>query len=160
MKANIQVLIILFSLCYSSGFSQVNHFTEDLNADINYTAMMNEMSIPELEESFTKVTDVKITKQPQFRGSLKYPTVNQYISSKVNFPEEARIAGREGLVKVQFEIYPNGSIGNIIFLETPDISFNREVETLLQEIPQWRPAYSGDVPVTSRYQLNINFSLQ
>ena len=160
MKANIQVLVILFSLCYSIGFSQVNHTVEGLNADINYTAMMDELSIPELEEDFVEATSLKITKQPQFVGSPEYPTVNQYISSNVNFPEEARLIGSSGIVQVQFDIYPNGSIGNIEFLKSPDISFNREVETLLQDLPQWRPAYSGDVPVTSRYQLNINFSLQ
>lgn len=102
----------------------------------------------------------KITALPEFIPTRKYKNADDFIYSKIQFPEEAREMGLSGVVKVQFDIHSDGSIGNVTFLQSPDKVFNSEVRKIVASMPNWQPAYSESVPVNSRYQLNINFLLR
>ncbi len=162
MKTKVSLIATLFFLFLSTGFSQVHseNNTEFNQKDQSLTAMHSNSEQLINLSSKERVANVVITEFPEFIGEGKYHSVNDYVYSNLEFPEEARITGRSGLVKVQFDILKNGTIGNIDFMESPDVSFNEEVIRLLGEMPNWKPAYSGETAVKSRYQLNINFSLR
>lgn len=158
MKTQTIILSAFFTLWLSIGFSQTE--SDQYQVSNSLTAMNSVIEQPSKTDSFSNNTAPRITSFPEFLGTAEYSDVNTYIYSNLEFPEEARITGRSGLVKVQFDIYQNGTIGNIGFIESPDSAFNKEVLRLLDAMPNWKPALSGTNPVKSRYQLNINFSLR
>jgi len=162
MKTKTLIISAFFTLWLSAGFSQshLNYYLEFNGGPDQLTAMSTteaELSENNIE---SKNSGAIITSFPEFVTTNDYTDVNAYIYSNMEFPEEARLAGRSGLVKVRFDIYENGSIGNIDILDSPDKSFDNEVMRLLDEMPNWKPAFSGTSPIKSRYQLNINFSLR
>lgn len=162
MKTKSLILSTFFALWLSTGFSQVdsNYNLDQVQESDPLTAMNSNFELANKADSDYNNVVAKITTYPEFMGNANYSDVNTYIYSNLAFPEEARITGRSGLVKVQFDIYIDGTIGNINIVESPDSSFNNEVLRLLKEMPNWKPALSGTNAVKSRYQLNINFSLR
>ncbi|NEN22191.1 energy transducer TonB [Cryomorpha ignava] len=162
MKTKISIIAALLTIYVSTGFSQVDanfNFDQYVENDL-LTAMNLDFGDAPNAHSDSDNATAKITTYPEWAGNGEYTDVNQYVYLNLEFPEEARITGRTGIVKVQFDIYQNGSIGNIDFIESPDAAFNKEVMRLLAVMPNWKPALSGKNPVKSRYQLNINFSLR
>lgn len=101
-----------------------------------------------------------MTARPFFIPTANYPNVDAYVADNIQFPEEARIAGRYGIVKVQFDISSEGEIENIHFLKCPDPVFEEETLRLLHAMPNWQSAMSGVTPIKSKSQLNLNFSLR
>lgn len=161
MKTKKFTISIIFTLWLSTAFSQVYaNDNSELNQRNDYlTAMTIAVEQASEVDSKSNIAAARITSFAEFVGTRRYTDVSEYIYSNIEFPEEARICGRSGLVKVRFDIYKNGSIGNIDIIETPDISFSTEVLRLLDKMPNWKPALCGRNTVKSRCQLNINFSL-
>ena len=161
MKTKTLIISALFTLSLGTCFSQVNtDYDSELNEERDALTAMN-LAIEKASKIDFESTNTaaRITSFPEFISSPEYTNVNEYIHSNMEFPEEAREIGLSGLVKVRFDINKDGSIGNVDFLESPDISFNEEVLRLLDKMPNWKPALSANSTVVSRYQLNINFSL-
>ena len=161
MKTKTLIISAFFTLWLSTGFSQVNtDYDSEINVERDPLTAMNLATEQTNKVDFKSNTAVaRITSFPEFISTGDYTDVNEFIYSNIKFPEEARVTGRSGLVKVRFDIYQNGEIGNFDIIESPDESFNTEVLRLLNEMPNWKPALSGEITVKSRYQLNINFSL-
>lgn len=159
-------LLILFSATLTFNVLEAQSISvyDELSELVNSFGKNQAVTIPD-ENSTTNLNRIenvnnRITAMPEFIPTRKYKNVNGFIYSKIKFPEEAREMGLYGVVKVQFDILSDGSIGNLTFIESPDKVFNTEIEKIVASMPNWQPAYSGSMPVESRYQLNINFSLR
>lgn len=162
MKTYKFILSALFTLWLSLGFSQLDSTCSAKHLPQGYplTAMNSTNELFMISDVESNTPAAIITKRPEFVGNGAYTDVNDFLYSNLKFPEVARITGRSGMVKVQFDIEENGAISNVAFVESPDSSFNEEVLRLLNEMPDWKPALSGNDPVKTRYQLNINFLLR
>lgn len=162
MKTKSLIITAFFALWLGTAFSQVdsNYNLDQVQENDPLTALYSSHDRESKADADVNIAGAKITTYPVFLGNADYSDVNTYIYSNLEFPEQARITGRSGLVKVQFDIYTDGTTGNINIVESPDTSFNNEVLRLLKEMPKWKPALSGTTAVKSRYQLNINFSLR
>lgn len=101
----------------------------------------------------------KITKNARFRANANYTNVGGYLSQNLQFPDEARVLGVSGEVKVAFDILPDGAIANIEVLESPLDLFSDELIAVMKSMPAWSPAFRDGLPVTSRQQLHVNFRL-
>ena len=159
MKIYKLLLSALFTLCFSVGFSQIQCKAQSTESSPLTAMNLATESSLKADVGSSKTIEI-ITTLPKFVGGGEYTDVNAYIYANLKFPEDARVSGRSGLVKVQFDIEKNGTIGNVDFVESPDSAFNEEVLRLLNKMPNWNPALSGYDPVKTRYQLNINFSLR
>ncbi len=159
-------LLVLFSatLTFNVAQAQSGAGYEELSELVNSPDEEQAVTIPDENSTpnLNRVENVnwRMTAFPEFIPTRKYKNVNDFIHSKIEFPEEAREMGLYGVVKVQFDILPDGSIGNLTFLQSPDKVFNNVVMKILASMPNWQPAYSDSEPITSCYQLNINFSLR
>lgn len=159
-------LLVLFSTTLTLNVTRAQSISgnNEVAEIVNYHGEEQAIIIPNENSTanLNRVENVsnKITALPEFIPTRKYRNVNDFIYSKIEFPEEAREMGLYGVVKVQFDILTDGSIGNLTFIQSPDEVFNNEVKKILASMPKWQPAYSGSMPVESRYQLNINFSLR
>jgi TonB family protein len=101
----------------------------------------------------------RLTTVASFDTHFGFRNAQGFITEHLQFPEEAKTLGKTGVVKVQFDILPDGKVSNVEIIESPLKIFEDEVLRVVKEMPNWRPAYQNGIPVKTRQQLNIDFSL-
>ncbi|MGM0479571.1 MAG: energy transducer TonB [Bacteroidota bacterium] len=86
--------------------------------------------------------------------------LNRYISSHVNYPEDAQQKGVQGKVYVAFIVEKNGSISNVEIVRGVSASINEEAMRVIRSMPDWKPALKDGLIVRSRARVPINFVLE
>lgn len=89
---------------------------------------------------------------PAFPGGED--AMQNYISTNLKYPAPALQNGIEGIVNVQFDVRPDGSIGSIKIMRMIDPDLEQEAIRLVKNMPAWTP---GDEGIT--ITLPIRFSL-
>ncbi|UBM62088.1 M56 family metallopeptidase [Candidatus Sulfidibacterium hydrothermale] len=104
-----------------------------------------------------------VEKMPQFPGGLK--ALMQYLADNITYPAEAKKAGVEGRVFVNFIVEKDGSISHFKILRSIGTgaareAINHEVLKALMGMPHWIPGYQHGKPVRVSFNLPVKFSLQ
>lgn len=94
---------------------------------------------------------------PQFPGGDKART--EYIIAKTPYPEDARKAGIEGTVYVQFIIESTGEITNAKVLKGVSKSIDKVALDAISNMPDWTPAIVDGKPARFEMAMPIKFSL-
>ena len=81
----------------------------------------------------------------------------RYIRENLRFPEEDTLSSG-GLVIMRFNVGPDRRPRNIEISETPGYAFSMEAVRLLQEGPDWTPAFRNGIPVNEKTRISIEFS--
>jgi protein TonB len=101
----------------------------------------------------------EVDQMPRFKGGLK--ALNDFIRSKVIYPETAVEDNRSGTVFVRFVVDENGKVVNAELLNKLGPDLNNEALRVIQMIPDFEaPGYSKGEPVKTFYQLPIHFRLR
>ena len=96
---------------------------------------------------------------PEFPGGQA--ALFEYLSQQVTYPEEAQAKGIEGRVVCSFVVDTDGSITDVeVARSSGDASLDQEAVRAVQSMPQWQPAQMDGAPVSVRFSLPINFTLQ
>lgn len=82
-----------------------------------------------------------------------------YISTHVNYPEEAKKANISGKAYVQFTVAADGTLSDISVLRSPGYGLAEEALRLIKASGKWIPAKSHDTNITSKYVQPIAFSI-
>ena len=97
---------------------------------------------------------LKLAEYPAGSIALK-----KYISTNINYPQEAVDFSVEGKVFIQFVVDIDGSITNIYVVRGVNQLMDAECVRLLKKMPNWKPATLRGVKVKSTYNLPISFKL-
>lgn len=87
---------------------------------------------------------------------------NNYLASELRYPSEARAAGAEGMIILEFDLDSEGIIKNLTVVNKGENHKSLEMEALrvLEKYPyQWTPALENGVAVESRVKLPLKFKL-
>ena len=95
---------------------------------------------------------------PQFYGgdSALITWLNQHI----HYPAIAQENDVEGRVVVQFIVQKDGSIGNVVIVQSVDPSLDQEAKRVVRLMPKWIPGKKYGKPVNCKITLPITFGLQ
>jgi len=104
------------------------------------------------DEVFTIVED-----KPEYPGGMS--AFYSWLSSNLQYPEEAMKMGVEGRVIVGFVVNTDGSLSEFEILRGVGFGCNEEVIRLLQNCPAWYPGKQRGKLVRVRYTLPIAFKL-
>jgi protein TonB len=102
---------------------------------------------------------VKVEQMPSFMGG-DLMTFRNWVQSKVRYPQIAQENDIEGRVLLQFVIERDGSLTNIVVLQTPDSSLSDEAIRVLKTSPKWTPGKQRNQSVRVKYTLPIDFRIQ
>ena len=97
---------------------------------------------------------------PKFNGGDARQEFPQWFYTRLVYPEDARDAGMEGRVIVQFQINKDGSVSDISILEGVCESIDNEVIRVVSESPDWTPGYIDGKPVKVTYAFPVLFQLR
>ncbi|MDE6577995.1 MAG: energy transducer TonB [Muribaculaceae bacterium] len=96
--------------------------------------------------------------KPSFPGGDD--ALKAYIEKNLQYPAHAKDNGVEGIVNVQFVVFPDGTIGTIKIVRMVDPDLEQEAIRLVKTMPAWTPADKDGVPVESTAQVAIPFVLE
>ena len=86
--------------------------------------------------------------------------LTEYIKKNLRYPEEAKKAGTQGRVVVQFLINKNGAISDVSVLRSVDRLLDAEAVRLVRSMPKWKPGMQKGKAVTVKYTLPVPFRLK
>lgn len=95
---------------------------------------------------------------PSFPGGEK--AMMDYLSKEVRYPEEAREAGIEGTVFVQFVVERDGSIGESKVLRGIGGGCDQEALRVVRSMPKWTPGQQNGKVVRTSFAMPFRFKLQ
>ncbi len=129
--------------------------------------LRSEVMRREGEAFFEKYYDLQGAEVPKFEQSPPIPKGdmlgwNQYLSTTLQYPLEARRAGHEGMVIVVFTLDKEGVISDPQVFNKGENhqSLEREALRIFEEYPyRWVPAMEEGVPVETVVRLPIRFKL-
>lgn len=171
------------------GFSQIDDGTYSIDVLVNLskspmaglndkTTLNKPQTVEENKEStaaaLNKVTSspatknnddkaysfVSVEKIPEFPGGQA--KFNQYISKVIRYPSAAQAQNIQGKVFASFVVDKDGSLNDIKIVRTPkggDL-LGEEALRILKTCPKWNPGIQNGRPVSVRFTIAINFSLQ
>jgi periplasmic protein TonB len=94
---------------------------------------------------------------PSFPGGEN--ALRLFLNKNLEFPELAREKGVEGDVEINFVVYEDGSIHQIIPNNKDDYGFSTEGIRVIGKMPNWKPAIIAGKPVKCYFSVPINFVL-
>ena len=83
----------------------------------------------------------------------------EFVFENVKYPEDAKKAGTEGLVVVQFEVDKDGSVINPSIARSLAPSIDAEAMRIVQLMPKWIPGKKDGKAVKTEFKLPIKFAL-
>lgn len=84
---------------------------------------------------------------------------NEYLSTNLTYPEQARRMGVEGTVIVVFVVNKDGSISNVDILRGIGAGADEEAIRVVQNAPNWTPGEQSGKAINTRMRLPIRFKL-
>ena len=92
-----------------------------------------------------------------FPGGLT--ALKHYLSQNLDYPKLAVKKRTQGIVRVQFVIYQDGSINEVEALNDPGDGLAEEAIRVIKNMPKWEPAEQKCRKVKYKLIQNINFHL-
>lgn len=83
----------------------------------------------------------------------------QFISSHLQYPPVCQEAGIQGRVMVRFVVNIDGSISDVVPLQSPHEELTKEAVRVVMMMPRWRPAVHDGHVVRCAFTLPITFRL-
>lgn len=119
----------------------------------NNHAMTATAAPPEDDDFFIIVEDM-----PKFQGG-NLDQFRRWVSSKIQYPDEAQKKKIQGTVVISFIIEKDGSVTIDKILESPDPLLDQEIIRVVSSSPKWEPGRQRDEAVRVKFTLPINFAL-
>ena len=95
-----------------------------------------------------------VDQMPAFNGDL-----SQFLNEHLHYPDEARAAGDEGRVGIQFVVNEDGSISNVEVTHKAGALLDAEALRVVRSMPHWKPGKQGGKAMKVYFTLPITFQL-
>lgn len=89
-----------------------------------------------------------------------FPAFYETIDRELTYPEEARISGLEGFVRVYFVVDKDGTAGKFRVVQSLGTDFDAEALRVMKKLTEWTPATHNGQPVSSHLSIKLRFELE
>jgi len=146
-------------------FSSIGYQTKEKKitaADSNLTVVL-EPDVQALSEVVVigygaqKKEDLSATTRAQ--PSAGHAAYKSYLKENLQYPRTARENNIEGVVKVDFEVSPDGTLQNFSIQKSLGYGCDEEAIRLIKEGPDWEAATSNGEPVSQKVTVKVKFDL-
>nr|WP_325289441.1 TonB family protein [uncultured Bacteroides sp.] len=134
--------------------AKVNDLVASMKTNQTETASVAVKDTLTPDESVFEVVE----QMPEFPGG--YKEMMKYIEQNMRYPEEAKKAGTQGRVVVQFLVNKNGAISDVSVLHSVDRLLDAEAVRLVRSMPKWKPGMQKGKAVTVKYTVPVLFKLE
>ncbi len=151
----------------SKSWHPAEHLGDNVTAEFKIPVTY---TVPEEEEEPAPVAkpDVYtvVEKMPAFGDcalgdkQCSYTAVIAYLSENMKYPEPAKTAGIEGVVKTSFVIDTEGNVTDVKVIEGIGSGCDEEAVRLVSEMPAWKPGMHEGEAVKVAYDLPVRFQVR
>jgi protein TonB len=127
-------------------------FTEDFVIEVPVAAVVE-------EEAIEDIPIYSAEEMPTFQGG-DLMVFRNWVQSQLQYPRIASENNIQGRVLLQFVIERDGTLTNIVEMQSPDRSLSEEAIRVLKTSPKWEPGKQRNRPVRVAYILPVEFVLQ
>jgi len=99
-----------------------------------------------------------VEQMPEFPGGME--KLNRYLSEKIRYPDEARMANVQGRVIVRFVVNENGEISDVKVQRGIGGGCDEEAVRVVKNMPKWKPGKQNGRAVPVYFTLPIAFRLE
>ena len=99
-----------------------------------------------------------VEQMPEFPGGNE--KLMEFISSNIQYPQEAKEKGVQGRVHVNFVVDTDGCIGDVKVLRGIGGGCDEEAVRVVKSMPQWQPGKQRGKAVKVAYTIPFDFKLQ
>ena len=100
----------------------------------------------------------KCENAPAFPGGTH--AMYKYLADNIKYPAEAKVAGKQGRVMVQFVVRKDGSISDVSVAKSAgNTLLDNEAVRVVSSMPKWNPGTQGGKPVNVQYTIPVQFNL-
>ena len=147
---------------------------ENVNSMLTLPVMFKLGDIPTVSvdapEGKNEVVDVKITavdeeiyqvveQVPEFKGGMG--ALMKYLSSNINYPQEAKDKNIQGKAFISFVVEKDGSITDVeVMKSSGNDLLDQESLRVVKSMPKWNPGKQSGRAVRTRFVLPVMFRLQ
>lgn len=120
----------------------------------------DELSLPSGTGEQTEKEDkifVSVQQEPKFPGGKD--KMFDFIRQNLSYPRQAKEAGIEGTVFVNFVVNKDGSISKVKVRKGVNKALNKEAMRVVKSMPNWKPGKQRGKAVRATFLLPIRFSL-
>lgn len=100
----------------------------------------------------------------EFEKGASFPggtdSLRKYLARNLRYPNIAKAQGIQGTVRVQFTIFPDGSLQDIFVVKPIDPSLDQEALRLVNKMPKWLAATQDGRLVKMYFILPVVFQLR
>lgn len=96
-----------------------------------------------------------VEKMPEYPGGQD--AMYKYLSENIEFPQQAKSQGIEGIVYVTFVVSKNGSVKNVRILRGIGGGCDEEALRVIKKMPKWSPGKQRGRSVNVQYNIPIKF---
>jgi len=89
-----------------------------------------------------------------------FPAFYDTIDRELTYPEDARISGIEGFVRVYFVVDKDGVAGNFRVVRSLGDHFDEEALRVMRKLTEWEPAMHNGQSVSSHLSIKLRFELE
>jgi periplasmic protein TonB len=132
----------------------------EINIEINRETILAEYTPPveKEEEIEEEIIYQFVEQQASFPGGET--EMRKWLAQNLTYPPQAREAGIEGVVYVEFVVEPNGSITNVAIRHSMLGGGTEEAAMeAVKKMPKWNAGRQRNRPVRSMFVLPIQFQL-
>jgi TonB family protein len=95
---------------------------------------------------------------PRFPSGTE--ALNNFVQKNIQYPDDAKQAGIQGKVLVQFEVNAEGKVENPQIVHSVSASLDKEALRIVKLLPDFIPGTRNGVNSTTNYALQIPFKLE
>ncbi|MDP3311901.1 energy transducer TonB [Lutibacter sp.] len=96
-----------------------------------------------------------INSQPEFQGGHK--ELAKYLSKNLKYPRNSNNSSIRGKVIVSFKVEVDGEISDVNIVEGVNKILNKEAKRVVENMPNWKPAFENGISVSNVLMISIVF---
>ena len=123
----------------------------------SYTASQDDLTVLSQEPQSDKPLK-RVEVMPTYPGGSV--AILDFISKNIRYPEDAKEAGRQGIVVCEFVINKDGSFSGFRIKRSVYPSLDQEAIRVIKSFPKWIPGTNNGEPVRVLYTLPVAFRLK
>lgn len=109
----------------------------------------------EVDDEILVKEDIMIKAEP-VNG---FPAFYETIDRELTYPEDARISGTEGFVRIYFVVDKDGNAGKFRVVQSLGNHFDDEALRVMKKLTEWKPAMHNGQAVSSHLSIKLRFEL-
>lgn len=120
-------------------------------------AFYSSFAFTQFEDDF-KIPDRMTVVEPAFKGVNETVGIDEFLKEKLDYPTNAAKAGAEGTVVVQFEVRPDGTLSDVLVVNSVCPEYDDAViKAVKASSGMWTPGTKNGQAVTMEKEMAVVF---